>query len=746
MPHQFVVSPRSSDSEHIALARVLPHDVRRDRDRSEAVVAARRVAAEREQPDGRRLVVGLERRRRVDPAGVRRLRRRGGLGNRGRGRPGRRGRARRLGIAAGHRVGPDADRDSTTSTPERQEDRAASARPALADRGPTASSRRVEPRAARCDPRRHWCSVPARLLGSPLAMGDCRFAGAHVGDTPPARRRGDDDGMSDDELPLELGPVSNGETAPAPVLADAAGDGAAGPRARSTARRAGAGWRGATSCARRWRPPPSSFALEACSSESRRRSLRRAAERPRGRDRRPRRGARDARRRRVRHGRADPLPRARPRRAVRRPRLPAVVVRRRPTRGSATRSTATSRRCSCRSDTNIAVRERDPGRRRRRSALAGADGRRPPRRRHAVRRRPDPHARSGDPAARRTSTAQLDAMNDARRRVPDRGLEAVHAPPGSPAGSSTTTTRRAPQVGKAFLERARETGVQARSRCTRVSPAEDEYASPVDIGPAAAANPDLRFVVYHSRLRDPGRAKAPYDPAGAGVDRLVASLDGDRHRAGRERLRRARLDVVPRPCATPTRPRTCSASCSSRSGPITSSGAPTRSGTARRRPRSRRSARSRSRPSTRSGSATPRSTPEVKRKILGANAARALRRRPDHVSVRLHAATSSTEVRAALPATARVLRAAHAGRGCRPHARARLGRDVANGPLARLGVRPVWSSAWWHARSRRSGAWACPAGCATSRRHLARRSVAAARCTTGTHGSSRRSARRRPAR
>jgi predicted TIM-barrel fold metal-dependent hydrolase len=51
-------------------------------------------------------------------------------------------------------------------------------------------------------------------------------------------------------------------------------------------------------------------------------------------------------------------------------------------------------------------------------------------------------------------------------------------------------------------------------------------ASPRDVGPAAAAFPDVTFLVYHSGYeRDPDGEEGPYDPAApAGVDRLVASL------------------------------------------------------------------------------------------------------------------------------------------------------------------------------------------------------------------------------
>jgi predicted TIM-barrel fold metal-dependent hydrolase len=49
-------------------------------------------------------------------------------------------------------------------------------------------------------------------------------------------------------------------------------------------------------------------------------------------------------------------------------------------------------------------------------------------------------------------------------------------------------------------------------------------ASPADIGPAAAAHPDVTLVVYHSGAEMEVVEKA-YDPAGGGIDRLVKSLE-----------------------------------------------------------------------------------------------------------------------------------------------------------------------------------------------------------------------------
>lgn len=81
--------------------------------------------------------------------------------------------------------------------------------------------------------------------------------------------------------------------------------------------------------------------------------------------------------------------------------------------------------------------------------------------------------------------------------------------------------RAAPAVGVPFLATVRATGVPVVAVHKGLSGG-NRFASPVDIGPAAAANPDLSFLVYHSGYE--GGGEGPYDPAGAGVDRLVRSV------------------------------------------------------------------------------------------------------------------------------------------------------------------------------------------------------------------------------
>lgn len=80
-----------------------------------------------------------------------------------------------------------------------------------------------------------------------------------------------------------------------------------------------------------------------------------------------------------------------------------------------------------------------------------------------------------------------------------------------------------PAVGAVFLEGVRRTGIPVVA--VHKGFGDHRLASPADVGPAAAANPDLTFIVYHSGY-EPSHREGPYDPAGdAGVDRLIASLD-----------------------------------------------------------------------------------------------------------------------------------------------------------------------------------------------------------------------------
>jgi len=93
------------------------------------------------------------------------------------------------------------------------------------------------------------------------------------------------------------------------------------------------------------------------------------------------------------------------------------------------------------------------------------------------------------------------------------------------------------EIGFPFLERVRALGPRVvathKGLGGPVPEASVAAASPRDIGPAAAAFPDVTFVVYHSGYeRNPDGQEGAYDPAGdgpvQGVDRLVRSLSESR--------------------------------------------------------------------------------------------------------------------------------------------------------------------------------------------------------------------------
>ena len=88
------------------------------------------------------------------------------------------------------------------------------------------------------------------------------------------------------------------------------------------------------------------------------------------------------------------------------------------------------------------------------------------------------------------------------------------------------------EIGLPFLEQVQALGPKVvaahKGLGGPIPDASVAAASPRDIGPAAAAFPDIDFVVYHSGYeRNPGGEEGPYDAAAPdeGVDRLVATVD-----------------------------------------------------------------------------------------------------------------------------------------------------------------------------------------------------------------------------
>jgi predicted TIM-barrel fold metal-dependent hydrolase len=85
------------------------------------------------------------------------------------------------------------------------------------------------------------------------------------------------------------------------------------------------------------------------------------------------------------------------------------------------------------------------------------------------------------------------------------------------------------QIGQRFIDHVREIGppiICTHRGISSIVGSTKELASPSDIGPAAARNPDISFVVYHSGY-EPGDPEGPYDPgnpAPTGIDRLIRSV------------------------------------------------------------------------------------------------------------------------------------------------------------------------------------------------------------------------------
>jgi len=128
--------------------------------------------------------------------------------------------------------------------------------------------------------------------------------------------------------------------------------------------------------------------------------------------------------------------------------------------------------------------------------------------------------------------AELDAMAEWRARLDPSGWKVytLYGPPtnAAPTGGWFLDDD---EIGMPFLERVRALGphvVAAHKGLGGPIPDRSlEAASPKDIGPAAAAFPDISFVVYHSGYeRDPVGQEGPYRAGYAtrGVDRLIDSV------------------------------------------------------------------------------------------------------------------------------------------------------------------------------------------------------------------------------
>jgi predicted TIM-barrel fold metal-dependent hydrolase len=129
--------------------------------------------------------------------------------------------------------------------------------------------------------------------------------------------------------------------------------------------------------------------------------------------------------------------------------------------------------------------------------------------------------------------ANLDAMSDAVSRYPIVCWKVFTNFPDLYDGSGNAWRlddgdASLARVGDAFLRHAVELGVPtvaAHKGLSMTLGYSSPFASPADVGPAARTHPDVRFLVYHSGFEAEG-VEGAYDPATAdqGVNRLVASM------------------------------------------------------------------------------------------------------------------------------------------------------------------------------------------------------------------------------
>ena len=115
----------------------------------------------------------------------------------------------------------------------------------------------------------------------------------------------------------------------------------------------------------------------------------------------------------------------------------------------------------------------------------------------------------------------LQNMSDLHSRY-DIGAWKVYTHAGGPGWYLDDHDPEAPQVGNAFLERAKALGPPVVAVHKGFS-AGSRFADPIDVGPAAINHPDLSFVVYHSGYD--GDDEGPYVPGDrVGVNGLITSV------------------------------------------------------------------------------------------------------------------------------------------------------------------------------------------------------------------------------
>lgn len=126
--------------------------------------------------------------------------------------------------------------------------------------------------------------------------------------------------------------------------------------------------------------------------------------------------------------------------------------------------------------------------------------------------------------------AALAAMTDARDRYNIAAWKIYTMVPTTAAFYFDDHDPDRPQIGQRFIDHVRDIGppiICTHKGISSIVGSTPELADPTDIGPAAARNPDIAFVVYHSGFEPQQGGLGPYDPDNPnpeGVDRLVRTV------------------------------------------------------------------------------------------------------------------------------------------------------------------------------------------------------------------------------
>lgn len=119
----------------------------------------------------------------------------------------------------------------------------------------------------------------------------------------------------------------------------------------------------------------------------------------------------------------------------------------------------------------------------------------------------------------------LENMAELKRTLPI-GAWKVYTHAGGPGWFLDDHDPGAPQIGQMFIDQVRALGpkVIAVHKGFKGIGGDARFSDPVDIGPAAAANPDVRFVVYHSGYDTDGIEREYAESDDYGVNRLITSV------------------------------------------------------------------------------------------------------------------------------------------------------------------------------------------------------------------------------